>query len=222
MFTIQDIIAVEIPALHLHDNAATAINIMEEFNIEHLALVDDQKQYLGIVSYDHLTNMPESATMSTLLQAPILKAAAREFHHPYRAARLMGEYNLTTVPVINEQQALLGVVNPQNLLNFLIKNTGLVQPGGIVMLEVKPFSYSLSEIARICESNDVLILNVQIIDFPENDSLIVMLKTNTKDLKSVLATFERYEYNATIIDGEMQMNDNAKERWDILMRYLNI
>lgn len=148
MFSIQNIIAVEIPALHLHDNVATAIHIMEEYNVEHLALIDEQRLYLGIISYDNLTNMPEEATMSTLLQTPILKAAAREFHHPYRAARLMGEYNLTTVPVINENQELLGVVNPQNLLNFLIKNTGLVQPGGIVMLEVKPFSYSLTEIGR--------------------------------------------------------------------------
>lgn len=222
MFSIKDIIAAEIPTLHLDDSVDTAIDIMEEFNIEHLPLVDQDNQYLGLLSYELLTTVIIPDTLQHYATAPLLKAAAREFHHPYRAARLMGEYKLTIVPVIDENQKLLGVVNQRNLLQFLINNTGLVQPGGIIMLEVKPFSYSLSEIARICESNDVLILNVQIIEYPENESLIVMLKTNTKDLKAVMATFERYEYNATVIDGELQLNDNAKERWDILMRYLNI
>jgi acetoin utilization protein AcuB len=81
----------------------------------------------------------------------------------------------------------------------------------------------LSEIARICETNDVLILNLQIKAIPDEDVMQIILKTNTKDLGAVQAAFNRYEYNnVAVIDGDLNTNSFVQERYDMLMSFLKL
>ena len=48
------------------------------------------------------------------------------------------------------------------------------------------------------------------------------MKLNKIDIRPVLQTFYRYQYNVTASHTEEEYNDNLKDRFDSLMNYLNI
>jgi hypothetical protein len=52
--------------------------------------------------------------------------------------------------------------------------------------------YALSEIARIVESNDSIILSVNVNNIKHSSNIIVTLKVNTSDTRRLVATFERF------------------------------
>jgi hypothetical protein len=97
------------------------------------------------------------------------------------------------------------------------------QPGGIIVLELIERDYSLSQIAQIVESNNVKVLSMYITSPPESTRLEVTIKVNTGDLVSVIKTFERYKYDIkTWVSNDDSMDSFYSERFDHLMKYLNI
>ena len=97
------------------------------------------------------------------------------------------------------------------------------QPGGIIVLELIERDYSLSQIAQIVESNNVKVLSMYITSPPGSTKLEVTLKVNARDLVSVIRTFERYNYEVkTWVTDNDSMDRFYSERFDLLMKYLNI
>lgn len=218
----KDLIAYELKPLPETGKVADALDILEDSQLEQLPVTDEKGMYLGIITFEMLSNTAAVTLKELVQQVPLLKAAVNEKAFPYRAAKVMFDNNLDIVPVVNDADELQGIIDKKGLLNFLVAQTGLLQPGGIVILEVKSLNYSLSEIARICETNDVLILNLQIRSIPDEDVLHIILKTNTKDLSAVQAAFNRYEYNVSVIDGDLNTNSLVQERYDLLMNFLKM
>lgn len=218
---VQQLIAPDLPVLHLSDTGEQALNIMQELHVGHLPLTDAD-EYKALIGEEELLNWetPEKplSAANFLNFMPVVYGNA----HPYEAARRAIQQNISVVPVIDENNKYLGAVTRNDLLEFLCKNTGIEQPGGIISLEVKMANYSLSEIARICENNDVIILNTQLLSSPETDTIEVILKTNTKELQSLVASFERYEYTVKEVFGELPAQESMLERYQLLMNYINM
>ena len=58
---------------------------------------------------------------------------------------------------------------------------------------------------------------------PDSTKLEVTLKLNSNDLTSVLRTFERYNYEVkTWVASNDSIDQFYQERFDLLMKYLNI
>jgi (p)ppGpp synthase/HD superfamily hydrolase len=97
------------------------------------------------------------------------------------------------------------------------------QPGGIIVLELVERDYSLTQLAQIVESNNVKILSMYITSRPDSTKLEVTIKVNTNDLGSVIRTFERYNYEVkTWVSTDDSMENLYSERFDLLMKYLNM
>lgn len=218
---VHQLISPDLPVLHLSDTGEQALALMQEVHVAHLALTDAD-EYKALVGEHDLLNWetPEKplSAANFLNFRPVVFADA----HPYEAARRAVQQGISIVPVIDETNKYLGALTRNELLDFLCKNSGLDQPGGIIALEVKMANYSLSEIARICENNDVIVLNTQLQSNPENDTIEVILKTNTKELQSLVASFERYEYSVKEVFGELPARENMLERYQLLMNYINM
>ena len=57
---------------------------------------------------------------------------------------------------------------------------------------------------------------------PNTTLMRLVLKINNPDLGSVLQAFERYDYNVIASFGQDMMDDIIKDRYEMLMRYLNL
>jgi len=218
----NDLISDIIPALKTSDTGQTALNWMEIFRISHLPIVNNQ-DFLGLISdtdiYD--MNQPEEAIGNHELT--LLKPYVTTGQHLFEVIGLASQLKLTVVPVLDEHNHYKGVITINDLLNAISKISSMDQPGGIIVLEMTDRDYSLSQISQIVESNNVKILSLYLTSPPESTRLEVTLKVNSADLISVIRTFERYNYDVkTWVTSNDTLDRFYSERFDILMKYLNI
>lgn len=93
----------------------------------------------------------------------------------------------------------------------------------LVILEVPSKDYTLTEIARIVESNNIHITGLNVIPQSEGEILWVSLKLNTDDVTVLLRSFERFSYKVVYYSmRESDVTVTQKNRLDELMYYLEM
>lgn len=206
--------------LRTSDTGEEALSTMNEFYVRHLPIVNNE-QLLGLLSEDDiLDNDIEEAVGSYRLDN--LRARVRGHDHLYEVMRMMTEYQVTVAPVVDSQDRYIGMITQEDLLRAFADWHPFREPGGIVVLEVARQDYSMTEIARIVESENAIILSSAIHAYPDSARLDVTLKINRQNIVPVLASFERFNYQVKASFGETDYYDTLKERYEALMSYLNV
>ena len=218
----KDLISEIVPALKTSDPGQTALNWMEIFRISHLPIVNNQ-DFLGLISdsdiYD--TNQPEEPIGNHPLT--LLKPYVSTEQHLFEVIGLASRLKLSVVPVLDSNSHYKGVITTNDLIRHIAGISSLDQTGGIIVLDLIERDYSLSQIAQIIEGNNVKVLSMYLTSPPDSTKLEVTLKLNSTDLVSVIKTFERYNYDVkTWITSDDSMDRFYSERFDLLMKYLNM
>jgi len=218
----KDLISEVVPSLKTSDSGQTALNWMEIFRISHLPIVNNL-DFLGLISdadiYD--MNQPEEPIGNHSLT--LFKPFVTTEQHLFEVIGLAARLKLTVVPVLDENSHYKGVITTTDLVRYLAGISSMDQQGGIIVLELIQRDYSLSQIAQIVESNNVKVLSMYITSPPDSTRLEITIKVNTNDLVSVIRTFERYNYDVkTWVTSDDSMDKFYSERFDLLMKYLNI
>ena len=218
---IEQLISPIVPTLELTDTGSRALSLMEENNFAQLPLIEEQQYKALILENDVLDwEMPESQ----LSKADFLTYRPAVFanSHPYDAMRIAHQHNLGIVPVIDGSNNYLGAITRNELLTYITESSGLDNPGAIIVLELDPRNYTLVDIARICENEDVLIISTQLRNNSSTGKIEVTIKTNRTDLRGVISSFERHKYVVKDVYGEIQNDESMRDRYDMLMNYLNL
>ena len=93
----------------------------------------------------------------------------------------------------------------------------------LLILEVLSVDYTLTEIARLVESNNARVFALDVLPIGDGSSMLISLKLDVHDLTPVLRSFERFDYKvAFYFSREGEVTDTQKERLDELLYYLNM
>ena len=93
----------------------------------------------------------------------------------------------------------------------------------LVILEVPSKDYTLTEIARIVESNNSHIIALNSVAVSSGEILLISLKLDTDDVTILLRSFERFNYKVVYyFMKEGDVTDTQKNRLDELMYYLEM
>jgi len=216
----QKLIATDITPAHPQDRGISVMSLMDEFKVLHLPVVENGK-LLGIVSEEDLWSMHnQEKPVKNILQR--LKQAQVTFEHDvFEIVKLVNEHDLSLIPVVDKGR-YMGAISIRSILKALASIVAMQSDGGVLILEMNKNDYSMSEMAQIIESNGAKILSSYISNHRENKMLKVTLKLNVNDLKPIIQTFERYQYTITAHYDQSESNNDLHERYDSLMRYLNI
>lgn len=216
----ENLLSDMIVPLRTSDTGEEALGIMSEFYIRHLPIVNNT-QLLGLISEDDILDMDvEEAVGSYPLSLHHPYVHARD--HVYDLMRLMVENQLTVIPVVADDDRYLGLVTQETLLRYFAENSSFADVGGIIVLEMARQDYSLSEIARIVESENASILSTFLQSYPDSARIDVTIKVNRQNVSGLLATFERFRYTVKASFNELQYQDTLRERYDALMSYLSV
>jgi CBS domain-containing protein len=218
---IEQLISPIVPTLLPSDTGSKALFLMEEAHLTQLPIVKDE-QYLGLIQeHDVLDwNTPERALDSAgfLNYKPAVSISG----HPFDVLRLVSEQNLNVVPVVDSTSRYIGSITRDDLLKYIAENSGLDNPGGIIILELEPRQYSLSEIARLCESEDVTIIASALSTDKETGVIEVTLKTNRTNLEALVSSFQRHDYVVKDVFGAQSGAEEVMDRYKQLMNYINM
>jgi len=217
----KDLISDEIPSLRTSDTAIEALNWMEVFRISHLPIVNNE-QFLGIISDADIfdLNKPEEPIGNHKLS--LNRTSVGSDQHIYEIMEIAARLKLTVVPVLDQHNKFLGVVQMTDLLHYFAKLSAIEKPGGIIVLEITESDYSMTEISQIIEANNAKILSMYVNTLKDSTKLEVTLKVNLTDITPIIQTFNRYEYDVKASFMEFDEQDDLyNERYDLFMRYLN-
>ncbi len=216
----KTLVSNEIIPLRTSDSGNEALSIMNEFGVRHLPIVNN-KQLLGLISEDDILNFDvEEAVGSYRLST--FRPYVKESDHVYEVIKVLSKQKLTLMPVINADEEYIGLISQEDLIHYFARIGSFTESGSIVVLELNRRDYSLVEIARIVESEGAVILSSFVTSNLDSMRIDVTLKINRPDLGNIIATFERFEYTIKATFSEEQYNNTIKERYDMLMSYLNI
>ena len=217
---VKDLISNDVPELSLGDEPVNALNLMDEFKVSHLPVLDGTR-FVGLVSEEELELLGTDPQDKLIREQDILDIHVSSEQHVYDVLRLFSEHRLTVVPVV-DNGAYLGSITITQILDSFAKSQAVSDPGGVIVLELNAQDYSLQEIAGIVEGNDAKILSSFLSTSPTSMQVEVTLKINQEDLSGILQTFARYDYQVKASYQESRYEDDLKNRYDEFMKYLNM
>jgi predicted transcriptional regulator len=206
--------------LKTSDSIYFAIDFFKEFSIRQLPVVQDNL-CIGILSLDDIDD-------EDIYDLPILDyinlnySFASNNDHIYEVMRAISEQASTLFPVLDENNNYIGSITLSSLFKNYVNCAAFIQPGSILVLEIDKKNYSLSEIARIVESENKVILSSLLSSNVESAVLEITLKLNSVQIQNLITTFERFGYNIKATFNEEDFMDTLKNRYESLMTYLNV
>ncbi len=218
--TAETLLSTTILPLRTSDTGEDALGMMNDFYVRHLPVVNNE-QLLGLLSEEDVLNADvEEPVGSYSLSLPTASVLLTD--HVYEVMRLLADYQLTIIPVVDTDGNYAGLVTLEDLIRYFATSSSFQDPGSIVVLEMGRHDYSLATIARIVESDNAAILSSFITNFSDSTRIDVTLKINRMQIGTILATFERFNIQVKASFNEQVYFDTLKERYDSLINYLNV
>ena len=195
---------------------------MESFRVSHLPLVREN-EYLGLVSDKNIYDLEMEMCHLGESSTPFITPFVRVNQHIYEAIQKVQEFSITVLPVLGINDDYYGSIVVTELSKSFAKLVAVNEPGAVIVLELSPVNYSLSQISQIIESNDAKVLSLYTHVPEESEALEVTLKVNVTDISSIIETFVRYDYviKAVYMDDSL-LNKMYSERYELFMKYMNL
>jgi len=210
------------PLLHLNDTVGSALQLMNDSKATHLPVVADEN-FLGLISEEDLAEEESKSLTLEVFQSKFIAAAAVNANFYFlKAVNVHNLYHTNVIPVINEKNELLATISSGALINALGNFSGSSEFGAIVVLEMERTRFAISELNSIVESDGASILHLNVTPHPLPDLLEVTLQINKKEISTIIATFERYEYSVSYYSGEELFANEISLNYNNLMNYLQI
>ncbi len=218
----HDFINKMIPPLKPTDTVQKALDWMNELKVHQLAVVENG-EYLGMILEDNLHDSEQFDALVGDFPLQYKNIYVPEYHHFYEVINEANKNNLQVIAVLDEFKKYIGVISVNDTAGALARSYATQEQGGILVLYMRDYDYSLTEIARLVESDGVKILSSYIEPDTYDRSMIKLtLKLNRTDLTRTIATLERYDYQIIASFHESEKVNHSRERLDMLLHYLEM
>lgn len=199
-----------------------ALSLMEEQEVTTLPVVEPASQkVLGQISHQKLKEGQATAKLSDIELSEAIKVY--ENQHVFEAIRLMLQYEIPLLPIVNHEWILQGMVHKSTVLELLSSMLNLTEFGSIITIQLNQQDFSLFEIVRIIELEGAKILGITV-ETPDaaNELFEVSVKLNLKDVTRVASALRRYDYNIKVDSTEQEYGMDVEKRADELIKYLDM
>jgi acetoin utilization protein AcuB len=217
----RELINDKIPSLKPSDTGQKSLDLMSDYKLTELPLVEDT-EFLGLITENDILDVDNPKAQISSYKFKLEKPAVNASEHIYEVLSKISHLKLSLVPILDDDKSFLGVISLPNLVESICNLAAIKDRGGILQLELNIADYSLSEIASIVESNGAKILSSYIHTHTDSTKMDVTIKINQTDLSPIIQTFERYNYTVAASFHKSEMQDELKKRYNEFINYLNI
>lgn len=222
MLTTKSITKSGFKPLEAADTVQTARDRMDEEQLNSLPVVDPTTQKLiGQLNRSQLDEAKNEQQVSDLQMDKTVKIF--EGQHIFEGARLMMQYELKLLPLVDSEATFLGVMAKQQILEAITRMLNLEQTGAVIAIEMEPLDFSLSEIVQVIEAEGVKILGIAVEGPDQNHQVFkVSVKLNMKDVSRVTAALKRYGYSILVESESTVIENDLEYRADELIKYIDM
>lgn len=217
----RELINDSIPPLKLGDTGLKALNWMEEFRVEHLPIVDGQK-YIGLISEEDVLKLSALDQPLANSKLSVIRPLVRANQPVFEVVRTMSHDKLTLIPVLGEADNYVGLITLGDVLKHYSDSGIFEDANGVIVIEMNPKNYSMTELAHLIESEDARIMSSYVTPNPRNETIDITLKINQRELSRILASLARHGFYVKEHYHQSEFIEDIKSRYDSLMNYLGI
>ena len=219
----QNLIKRKHPVLKSSDSIENALDLCQDSDHDGLPVIEPTTRKL--VGFIYRQDLLDVADKQMKLCELDLKEPIKVYgnQHLFEAIRLMLQYEMRFVPVVDNEFTFLGLLNKKQLLEVLSDILNLSEYGSVITIELVERDYTLSEIVQIIEVEEARILGITV-ETPEelNDTFSISIKLNVEDVTRVSAALRRYGYTISSETGNESYDNDFKARANELLDYLEI
>lgn len=211
----------DLKPLNHTDEVGSILDTMEELKFSHLPVVDEDRLYLGVICEDDLLEVSEESDPLNKHIRMLKSYSIKLSGHMFDAIRIIGEGNLSLLPVVDDENHYKGYISAVELMQDVGRQLTFSGPGAVLVIKIQTRDYQLAQIAQIVESEDARIIGLHLVSGDENEEIQVCLKINQTDLSRILKAFERYNYNVTEVFHQSIFDESVTDRYEAFMKYIN-
>ena len=217
----KELISIHIPSISRNDDGEKALLIMDENRVSHLAVVDNG-QYHGLISDTEIYDLDDTFVPINKLKPVLMNTSVKQYDYIYDILGIFAENNITALPVLDDNEQYLGVIGQEQIVKALRKITNANEPGGVIVLGLNVRDYSMVQVSQIVESEGLKILSAYTSSQNNSLKMDLVLKINKSNLSSVIASFDRFNYEIKASFHESSHEEDLQSRYDQFLKYLNI
>ena len=213
---ISEYISKDFPAFEVDSSAEEALEIGSEFGFTHV-FVQKNNLFLGGICKEFLEENPDKNLEELLVH--IERFAILEGGTVLDTVKLFYTFNANIIPIINKNEEYLGYIAYDDVFNELSKYPLFSENGAVLTVETNLKSFSMTEIAKIVESNNSKFYGA-FISHVNDDVIQVTMKINHDNLSSIDETFDRFGYHVVHKFYNDEKEDLIKDRYQYFQKYL--
>ena len=218
---INDYILKDLKTLRLDSLVKSAQKQCKNFPITHIPVVENGKLVGSFAQSDVQTienSEDEISNYSYLFESFFAdeKATVLEL------LKLFADNDCNIIPVLNADKNYIGYYDLSDVLDVFANSPFLYDESATLVVEKNEKEYSMSEIARLVESEGASILSSLVTSRTNAHLVEITLKINRQELRAIINTFQRFNYNVKASFQENDYTQSLKERYDSLMKYLEV
>ncbi|MCB0823694.1 MAG: CBS domain-containing protein [Bacteroidales bacterium] len=215
-------ITTNIEPVKLTESGADILYHLDEHRLHDIPVVDG-RNLMGSVTESDVYTLEDPDKPLKQLKFTFKRDFVYEGQHIFDIMKMMSLTGLTMLPVLDENEKYLGCIQQGDMMKRISEILAVNNLGAIIVLEINQNDFVLSEIARLVESQDSKIMNLFVTTNSDSTKMDVTIKLNTMEIQALMQSFNRYNYivKATYTEDE-KMYDDLRDRYDSLMRYLNV
>jgi acetoin utilization protein AcuB len=214
---VSQIVHTGLPVVHLSDTVPEVLDLMDSYEVFHLPVVE-KGGYIGLISKLVLEEASDEQLINSL--SPFLSQVyCSEQVSFFDALQLMVAHSLSLLPVI-QSDTFVGVITAKEMLREVAGFLNTQDKCGVIVIESDPLRFSLGEVNRLIESNDLSILNFS--SRRESGLLIATLRVSKMEIATAVATLQQQGYVVRYYFGNGEEDHEVQENYQHLLAYLNI
>jgi acetoin utilization protein AcuB len=217
---VKDLLNYSIPILKSSDTVLDALDLFSEFKVHDLALVENQ-EILALISEENLSFFNDYDLLGDVLKSQSYPSITLKIGFFDALIQIM-QSGREALPVVNDLGHFEAYALKSDFLKYMVEGLSLDAQGSIIEIRLKPDKNSISEIARIIEQEHAHILSLFIFQEPEYMEKSLVLKLDSPQISYLILTLERYGFEVLSYVSTDAVMNIEKERYEMLMRYLNI
>ena len=175
-------------------------------------------QLWGTIDFQDCINSPQK-TIDSLVKPGCV--SVYYLSHIFDVLALFKASPKGVFAVLGENQEWLGILTKDMVVDSLSASLSIEQTGAILILEMSSSQYSSNEISRIVEGEGFKVLGLWLHQNDESARIKVTIKINTSNIERIINGFDRFGYVVLATFGDEDYQENVKQKFLTLMKYID-
>ncbi|SDH31419.1 acetoin utilization protein AcuB [Alteribacillus persepolensis] len=203
---VEEIMKTNVSTIEPNTSIKTAMELLHKHKIRHIPVIDQQNKVAGIVSDRDIRDASPSVfhlnepdelhyPASKIMKFPVITVQPLDFVE--EAAVTLYENDISALPVVTDEDKLVGILKESDVLHTLVKLTGAHHPSSRIEVQVPNVTGQLAEVSQVFKDNKVNVTSVLVYPNPIPDTKVLAFRVQTMDPRRIIEQLQTKGYDIT-------------------------